>query len=387
MKVCIVGSYISKAFEGEIIGGAEKQQMLILKGLQSEGIEVMALEYHLNDAKSYNGIAILPTWQAEDDSFLKRLKRMAHQLEENKVDVIYSRITQFYMAYLYFYLKLKGSKIKLFWGIAHDQDLTAKYNYTRVKQAETIYAKLNAGIVFNISSNLLYLLSDTIICQTKEQIDLCKKKWIRKPVIQISNIYVRDFDDSFNSKKIMHANALWVNKFVGTKGEDILLQIAKDLPELTIICLGQVSENFKKTKIFHEIEQQKNLILVGRVPYNQVGYYISKADFILNTAPAEGLSNVFLEGWDLEKPVISFSVNPNEYLTKFEAGYCAEKSYENLMSTLRSIHKNGEVLKFYGKNGKNLLKDNHTMEVLIPKYIDLFSSKDFDNIYFQQPPI
>ncbi len=373
MKVCFIGSYISNAFEGDIIGGAEKQQMLIQKGIQSEDLEVMVLEYYLNKAKLYDGIQVIPAWYPQDNSFLKKLKRIENQIKTNNAEVIYARATQLYVAFLYLFLKIKGSKVRLLWGVAHDQDLTSKYDYTRVNQAESVYAKLNAKYIFNLSSNLLYLFSDTIICQTKEQVALCKKKWIRKPVVQISNIYVHNFEDNFKLKDNIRANAVWVNKFVGTKGEDILLQIAKDLPEITIICLGHVSKYFTKTKIFQEIEQQKNLILVGRVPHNQVSAYISNVDFILNTSPSEGLSNVFLEGWDQKKPVISYTVNPNEYLTKEEAGYCALNSYEKLISKLHSILKDSELLKRYGENGYNLLNKNHVMEVIIPKYLDLFS--------------
>lgn len=375
MKICFIGDAISNALGGDIVGGAEKQQKLIIEGLNSKGIDVVVLEYYLKSTKHYHGIDVHPAWHQEDQSFLKKLKRIIGQLKSKKVDVIYARGTQLYIAYLYFYLKITGSKIKFYWGLAGNHDLSSKFNYIRVNHKQSLYGKLNAGLIFNISSNLLYLCSDTIICQTEEQVDLCKKKWIKKPIVLVPNIYTSTVKDEIKLDYAEQTDAIWVGKFAGNKGEDILLRIARDIPKMKIICLGHVTDNFRKTKIYKEIEQQKNIILLGRVSNSQVSSYISKAKFILNTSPSEGFSNVFLEGWDLEKPVISFIVNPNEYLSKGEAGYCAAGSYENLSSKLNDILNDQEWISSKGVNGKKLLLKNHSIEEILPKYINLFSEE------------
>ncbi len=372
-KICVIGNGISSALEGNHGGGAEKQQALIVKGLKSRGLDVIVLEYHLSKEKKIDGINFYPAWEISKTSFIDKFKGILKQLINHEIDVIYARTTQLYVPLLFIYIKYKKLKIKLFWGIGGDEDLTSKLNYIRVKRATSLYAKFNKGIMFNINSRLSFIFSDTVICQTQEQLKRCSQISIKKPTALISNIYNRN--NLINNILInFEYDAIWVGKFTGNKGEDILLKISQDLSELKILCLGHVSENFKQTTVFKEIKNQKNLFLKGRVPAQQVHSYIAQADFVLNTSPAEGLSNVFLEGWDLTKPVISYIVNPNEYLTKGEAGYCAKNSYSNLIKKIKTIMKDKEFMKYHGKKGKEILIKNHNTELILSKYEKLFSN-------------
>lgn len=370
-KICVIGGGISSALEGYHGGGAEKQLALIVKGLNSRGLDIIVFEYFLSKEKKIDGINFYPAWEISKTSFIDKFKGILKQLTNHEVDVIYARTTQLYISLLFLYIKYKKLKIKLFWGIGGDEDLTSKLNYIRVKRATSLYAKFNKGIMFNINSRLSFIFSDIVICQTQEQLERCKKISINKSTTLISNIYNRN-NLTNNIPIDFIYDAIWIGKFSGNKGEDILLKISQDLPELKILCLGHVSDNFKLTSLYKEINNQENLFLIGRVPAQQVHSYIARANFVLNTSPAEGLSNVFLEGWDLAKPVISYVVNPNEYLTKGRAGYCAKNSYSNLIKKLKTIMRDKEFMKFHGKKGKKILIKNHSEELILSKYEKLF---------------
>ena len=123
-KVCIIGLGISSALKGNARGGAEKQQALIVKGLKSRGLDVLVMEYFLEEEEKITGINFVPTWPSTSNSFYKKFSGLVKELEKQNVDVIYSRTTQLYVALLYLYLKFKRSRIKLYWGIGADQDLT-----------------------------------------------------------------------------------------------------------------------------------------------------------------------------------------------------------------------------------------------------------------------
>jgi hypothetical protein len=371
LKVCFLGGGISAALCGELLGGAEKQQALIINGLKENGVDVIVIEYHLKEHINVNGVDIYPSWHKGRKSVRKKLTDLFNQVKERKINIIYSRGTDMYAAILYFLLKLTGSKIKLFWGIAGDHDLTSKYNYLRVNYARSIYAKLNAGLVFNLSSFFLLKFSDGIICQTEWQVEKCKARSKKKSISLITNIYSKNID-KIEPGNETQTRAIWIGKFSGNKGEDTLLKIAKDIPQQKITCLGHVTEDFKTTETYVEITKQNNLILKGRVKAHEVPFYIANSDYILNTSPSEGLSNVFLEAWDKEKPVISYIVNPNQYLTTGEAGYCAHGSYTKLISLLREIEKDTVFLKYHGRKGKEILDKHHKPEVIIPKYIQVF---------------
>ncbi len=201
----------------------------------------------------------------------------------------------------------------------------------------------------------------------------CKEISKNKSIIQISNIFSGNLNETIKYKKIISADIIWIGKFSGNKGEDILLKLATDIPEMRIMCLGHVADEFKKTKIFNQIKTQSNIILIGRVPNDEIDAYIRQVDFVLNTSPSEGLSNVFLEAWVNEKPVVSFKVDPNKYLSNKEAGWCANGSFSKLIQILQLIIKDKELLKLRGQKGKELLIQNHIPGVIIPKYYKLFT--------------
>jgi len=356
---------------GEILGGAEKQIALIIQGLKSKGMNISVMEYELISPINIKGINFYPAWGKNKSTFLGKLLSLVKQIKENDIQVVYVRATQLYAACLFFYLRLTNSKIKLYWGVAGDHNLTSKLNYLRVNQATTWYGKIHNGYLFNLSSMLLFAFSNKVICQTQEQMERCKSIYKRKSVLIISNIY--SIGESVNSESVgVIADGIWIGKFAGIKGEEVLLKMAQDFPQLKIVCLGNVSKEYENSLTFKKIKEQDNLILVGRVGNEKVAGYISKVNFVLNTSPSEGLSNVFLEGWSQEKPIISFRVDPNKYLKNGKAGFCAENNYDRLVDIVQKIQEDKQVLVIFGKNGKEILIKNHFPETILPKYFNLF---------------
>lgn len=372
MSICFIGGGILDAIKGIHAGGAEKQVALIIKGLQSRGAEIIVLEYNLIKPKEFEGISFYPAWDRKDHSFLSKFKKLINNINKHKIDSIYTRGTQLYVAVLFFYLKLSRSKIELYWGLAHDHNLTSKYNKTRVGLASSFYERINLGILHNFFSIILFYFSDKVICQTLEQVQVCKSKYGDKSIEFISNIYDNELHNEikFNGESI--ADAIWIGRLAGVKGEEYLLKMAKEIPEMKIVCLGNVSDAFKNTSLYSEIKRQSNIVLVGNVPYKEVANYISKVDFIINTSPSEGLSNVFLEGWSQEKPILSLTVNPNQSLTLGEGGYCAQGSYPSFITKNREILKDKKFMEYYGRKGKEILIKNHYPEIVLPKYYELF---------------
>lgn len=372
-KIFFIGAGILDAINGKARGGAEIQQAYIIKGLKNKGFEVAIIEYYLDHKIVVDGIHFYPAWNKQQNSFYAKIKSILNIVKKEKPQVIYARGTQLYVAVLFFILRVRSRKIKLLWGVAGDHDLTSEYNYLRVRAAKSYYEKLNSGILFNFYSWLILCFSDVIICQTKKQMKMIQLKFKKAKKTQISNIY-QATPNVLIEKISSTYDAIWVGRFTGVKGENILLNIAKDIPKLKILCLGHVSNRFKKEKLFEQISQQKNLILIGRVPSKEVLNYIQCADFILNTSPSEGLSNVFLEGWNLKKPVISYVVNPNEYLTKYEAGFCANNSYTLLIEHLTKIQGDRNYMDYHGKKGREIVIKKHNVNFIIDKYINLLDS-------------
>jgi glycosyltransferase involved in cell wall biosynthesis len=372
MKICFVGEAICEAMNGNITGGAEKQQALLIQGLKKKGFDVLVYEYLRKKFEEISGIKFYSAW-GNSKFILKRIINLKRSIVKEKVDVVYVRGTSAYAAVLFLLLKLSRRKIKLLFGIAGDHNLTSKLNYVRRRAAKTIYGKLNAGIIYTISSKMCFYLSDVIICQTEEQENMAKSINPKKSIVTITNIYEHNNKQDDSIVKFENVDAIWIGKFAGNKGEDVLLSLARQMPHMTILCLGHVSKDFENTEVYKGLCAQKNIIMTGRVKSSQISSYISCAKFVLNTSPAEGFSNVFLEGWHMEKPVISFKVNPNRYLSDGQAGYCANGNESDLVQKLNEILSDQNYFIFHGKKGKEILLKNHNADLIISKFVDVLS--------------
>lgn len=374
MKIGFIGMGVLEALTGNVVGGAEKQQALIIDGLTKKGTDVVVFEYYLDKPTVEKGINFHPAWDKSSTSFLRNFKQLSRQIKNNNIDAVYTRGTQLYVAFLFFYLKMTNSKIGLFWGIANDHDLKSHYNKIGVKSSKSLYEKFNKGILKKISSFLLFHFCDVVICQTLEQMELAKSKWIfrEKRHEMITNIFIEPSEIVNIELEIKEVDAIWIGRINGIKGERYLLKLAQDIPNMQILCLGKVSDSFKSSRLFQDIVKQDNIALMGYILNENIYRYISKADFVLSTSPVEGFSNVFLEGWNQSKPVISLNVDPNKSLSDGECGYCAKGSYENLKIHINKILNDKKYMDYHGKKGKERLMKDHTSELISQKYFNLF---------------
>ena len=378
MKIGFIGTGVLEALRGKVVGGAEKQQALIIEGLTKKGADVLVFEYYLDKPTVEKGINFYPAWDKRNTSFIRNFKQLSRQVKNNNIDAVYTRGTQLYVAFLFLYLKITNSKIRLFWGIANDHDLKGSYNKIGVKRAKTLYGKFNKGVLKNFCSFLLFHFCDVVICQTLEQMEMGKSKWVfrKKRREMITNIFIDHSEIVNNELELKEVDAIWIGRINGVKGERYLLKLAQEIPKIKILCLGKISDSFKSSRLYHDIVRQENISLLGYIPYENIYRHISKADFVLSTSPVEGFSNVFLEGWNQSKPVISLNVDPNKSLSEGECGFCANGSYQEFKIHINKILKDKSYMAYHGKKGKERLMKDHTSELISQKYFNLFNGSN-----------
>jgi glycosyltransferase involved in cell wall biosynthesis len=90
------------------------------------------------------------------------------------------------------------------------------------------------------------------------------------------------------------------------KGMDLLLKVAKHLPEWEFSIVGPIRDQDLATSL----NKQKNIILYGEVPYIDMPRVYTAADILLSVSRLEwgGISRAMLEAHAVELPVVALDI-------------------------------------------------------------------------------
>jgi len=145
------------------------------------------------------------------------------------------------------------------------------------------------------------------------------------------------------ARKTLHVDqnakvVLFVHHLSKRKGADMIVPVARMLPDMTFVVVGDGPD---RAKLELASRVQKNVVVVGKVAHKDIGVYFSVADVFFMPSEEEGFPHVILESMAYGVPYIASDVgavreiSPNvehEYLIKDRnAGLFAEAIKKMLM--------------------------------------------------------
>lgn len=128
----------------------------------------------------------------------------------------------------------------------------------------------------------------------------------------------------------------WVGTLRRPKRADLLIDIARRLPETPFIVCGgastfQVTEEYGK-KIIAALTALPNVTYLGKVNPMETQKVIAEANLLLSTADGEGFPNIFLEAWASGTPVVSLTIDPDEVISRQGLGVVTNKMDQMVMN-------------------------------------------------------
>jgi glycosyltransferase involved in cell wall biosynthesis len=349
--------------EGDAVGGAQVQQILVGKELANRGHDVYFVEYDTGtkEEQTIDGIEVV-TKPLPEGSELSRAITVArgtkHVLDRIEPDVCYRRSLDFEILPLSLYCSV--AEPRFVYGLAHDDELTDDPNKfdTGFKSME-FYRWLNRRALSN---------AHAVIAQNPTQYDLAVDR-LNTAVHQIPNCYESDevepLDWEFESPVVF-----WAARFDTWKRPDLVATLAEELADVTFVMAGGPGDE----ELFGEIQRRaadlENLVTLGHVPFSEIDRYFAAADIFLNTSEEEGFPNTFLQAWAQKTPVVSFRVDPNEILSSQGIGLVANGSIKALKRHIRQLALDKERRAELGNASRKYLRERHTVEAITDRYED-----------------
>lgn len=211
--------------------------------------------------------------------------------------------------------------------------------------------------------------SDLIISQNKKQVDFLQNNFKKESLILKSFHYIPESKIQTKRESI-----LWIGGAQYIKQPNLFLEIAKRFPDQRFVMICSINlalKNYFKeikemAKVYHNVE------FIDYVPFNQIDSNFQRAKIFINTSTAEGFPNTFVQAAKNKTPIVSLNVNPDNILTKYKIGFCANGNFEWMIEHIKSLLDDSKLWREMSENGYKYAKENHNIKKIIEEYKKIF---------------
>jgi len=305
-------------------GGAETQMLMLARALVRRGQRVCIVAYGSPQSlpRSVDGVAVLTQRRA-----LARLRPIRIVLWG-----------------LFAIRRLAPLRAGVFVQRAAGPTTGAVALLARAKRSRFVYSSANvvdfAFERLERSSSRLWLfhlgvrLASAIVVQTHEQVDMCRRRFGRDPML------IKSIAEPAPAREVDPRAFLWVGRAADYKRPGAFIDLAAAVPEarfwMVLVTAGEQDQELAR-KIVQRCRGVPNVELLEPRPRTELMRLIDCAVAMVNTAEYEGMPNVYLESWARGVPALSLLHDPDGVIEREVIGLFADGSPERFAAQAREL--------------------------------------------------
>lgn len=200
---------------------------------------------------------------------------------------------------------------------------------------------------------------------TNDQKNLLETQGVASTVL--SNGLPITADSNINKEYI-----LWAGRSDAIKGPMRFIELARQFPQqkFQMICPPATADtDYENLKT--EAQSVLNLMFFGKIPFEETGKYFQEAKVLINTSNSEGFPNAFVQAAAAGTAILSYVVNPDEFLTRFSCGLACGGNMEKLKAGLAFLLENNRYIEI-GQNGRRYAEQTHDITKIVEQYKTIF---------------
>jgi len=349
-KICIVNMQIYALFNHDSdapIGGTEVQLYFLTKYLSKNDkfdVNVVTGDWGQENIEKYDDINVIKSFSLKRTfwNYIKAPFVLWNSLFESNSDVYIASSVGIEIGIIAFFCKIH--KKKFIYRTASDIDCDG-----------TFIARN-----FFIGQFYKYGLkhADRIITQNE------KNKKQLQDNYGINAIIIRNSWDIEVNNKEKKEFILWVSRCETLKNPQIFLELAKKIPEQKFVMICPIQKN--EVHLFYEIKVEarklNNVKFINFVSFDKIQTYYDQARLFVNTSDFEGFPNTFVQACLGGVPIVSYKVNPDNFLIEEDVGYFADGDKKRLLDILKNSIKNEMEWNEKSKNCYEYVKKYHNIQ-------------------------
>ena len=149
----------------------------------------------------------------------------------------------------------------------------------------------------------------------------------------------------------------WVARCQPIKRPHLFLDLVESIPEAscTMVCPRE------NEALWLSVEKRAatlpNLMFHESIPYHEIQDVYDRAKFVVSTSEAEGFPNNMIQGAQGSAGVISLVVDPDGFIERFDAGFCAAGDFECLVKETRRLVSDETATEIAGQGAERMAKE------------------------------
>lgn len=299
--ICFVAPEAWPVFSGNteisVVGGAEVQQSILARLLAQAGyrVSMICLDYGQAPRIMMDGVTVHRAYRTDAGLaglrfIYPRLTSMWQLMKEVDADIYYQRTASMLTGVVAAFCR-RHNKRSIYAG-ASDPDFLPGRQDIRYRRDRWLFERGLAMV-------------DRLVAQNTTQQQRCLDNYARHSVIIPSCYELPE-----NTVSGPRNSLLWVGTISRNKRPELLLELAKRLPQFKFIMVGGPSSTPSNGSYFDTIRQAAgalpNLEFKGFLPLSQVEPYFDRAAILINTSSHEGVPTTFLQAWARGIPTVAF---------------------------------------------------------------------------------
>jgi glycosyltransferase involved in cell wall biosynthesis len=213
------------------------------------------------------------------------------------------------------------------------------------------------------------LLAHEVVVQTPEQVELCRQRFGREPVL------IKSVAEPAARRRGVPEAFLWIGRLAQYKQPMAYVELARALPHAQFWMVA-VPSGPDAPGILRELEEaarrQPNLELLAPRPKGELQPLIEQAVAMVNTSDYEGMPNVLLEGWSRGVPALALHHDPDGVIRRERIGEFAAGSHQRLAELAAQMWDNRADQAEVGDRCQAYIEREHAPDAIASRWAAMF---------------
>jgi glycosyltransferase involved in cell wall biosynthesis len=312
--VCFVGlgnlPVLAPEYADQPAGGAELQQALLAKALARRGwpVSMIVFDQGQPEGATWHGVRTIRAYRPDEGlpvlRFLHpRWTKLWSALGRADADIYYTSCAGAHLGQTVLFARRRGRKVVF--KVASNSDCDPRQLLVQYRRDRLLY---RYGLA----------RADLVLAQTAQQQRALRQNFARDSRIAPSLIEPAERSRTLAERDI---DALWVGHIRSFKRPDVLLAMARQLPQLRFHMVGGRMPGSEPLydSVRGEAQALGNVTFHGAVPYREARSLYARARLFVSTSDIEGFPNTYLQAWSHGTPVVAF-LDPDGLLERHAMG-------------------------------------------------------------------